>query len=152
MKNILYPFLMLAAVGLALSLIVHINSLFGAANPLGERAWLLHVGIFIVWLPAVLVVNNLARNFKRKDLWRASLRGCPRWMKLMVYFFFGYALVNFIMVMFVHTGSGNALPNGGSHSHDFRGFSGHWMVFYATALALMYSYIKVKSNENKESV
>jgi hypothetical protein len=89
MKPFLYPFIILSAVGLGLSIVVHIAALFGLATPLGEQAWILHMGIFTVWLPAMLVIYPLTKEFKQKDLWKAALRGCPDWMKWMTYGFFG---------------------------------------------------------------
>jgi hypothetical protein len=42
-------------------------------------------GLFIVWLPTVLLMNRMTRDFKQKDVWRAALRGCPKWMQRLVY-------------------------------------------------------------------
>lgn len=110
-RPLLLPLIGLSALGLILSLMVHLSALLGLALPLGERAWLLHVGIFVVWLPAVLVMQPLTREFKQKDLWRAALRGCPRWMRWMTYGFFAYAAVNFaIFVALAPTGEGRPKP------------------------------------------
>ena len=48
-------FILFSAIGLVLSVIVHICVLLGIPNPLNEAAWLLHIGIFVVWFPAVIV-------------------------------------------------------------------------------------------------
>jgi hypothetical protein len=111
MPDLLRPlvlfFAALAAIGLALSVLSHIEALLGLQGPLGDYEWLLHLGIFVVWLPAVLVSTQLTRNFKRKDFWNAALRGCPPWMKYMVYGFLGYAVLNFIVFL------AKAPPKGG---------------------------------------
>jgi hypothetical protein len=86
MKTLLYPLVALSAVGLALSLISHIAALLGANGPLGDKAWILHIGIFVVWLPAILVMNRLTREVPRKDIWKVALRGCPEWMRYMTYY------------------------------------------------------------------
>ena len=57
MTILLYPFILISAVGLILSLIVHVSALLGIDLGLGQRIFALHIGIFIVWLPTVLVVN-----------------------------------------------------------------------------------------------
>lgn len=97
---------------------------------------MLHVGIFAVWIPAVLVAQRLVGSTNRKDFWKVVLKGSPDWMRYMVYAFFVYAFVNFLFFM------GKA-PSGGSGLNPpasvWRGFSGHWMVFYSAALAILYS-------------
>jgi len=148
MKAILTPFMYLTGIGLVLSLIVHISALLGRHSPFGEVAWGLHVGIFIVWIPAVISANTLVKEFKQKDFWKAALRACPKWMKNLTYFFFGYAILNFILFAIMLIGSGNA--SGGENStpsNVFRGFSGHWMAFYSAALAILYSAIHVKEHD-----
>ena len=101
MKVILKLFMYLAGFGLVLSLIVHLTALFGMPSPFGEIAWGLHFGIFIVWIPAVITFQSLAKDFKQKDLWKASLRACPKWMKYSTYFFFVYAIFNFILFILI---------------------------------------------------
>ncbi len=136
-KILLTPFIALSAAGLILSVIVHVIALSGHQVPFGELAWGLHIGIFVVWFPAVLVSMRLTRDFKQKDLWKAALRGCPAWMKYMTYFFFGYAFINFALFAFSTTG----MPKESSPSTAtaLRGFSGHWMVFYSAAMSMLYS-------------
>lgn len=127
----------ISILGLALSLLVHLSALLGMASPFGEAAWVLHGGIFIVWLPAVLVFQPLTREFKLKDLWRAALRGSPRWMRWMTSGFAGYAFVNFVLFIVLEPGSRGSSPE--TPAVIFRGFSGHWMAFYSAALAIFYS-------------
>jgi len=146
MKTILTPFMYLAGIGLVLSVIVHISALLGITPPLGEVSWVLHVGIFIVWLPAVIVANRLVKDFKQKDFWKAALRACPKWMKNLTYFFFGYAILNFILFLVLEAGSGNS-KGSGTPSTVFRGFSGHWMVFYCVAMAILYSAIHIEQHD-----
>jgi hypothetical protein len=125
----------LAWVGLILSILSHLAALLGSQGPLGDYAWVLHFGIFVVWIPTVLVATRMGADFKRKDLWKAVLRGCPLWMRYMVYGFFGYALLNFAIFII-------AAPKGGSGPMPpavVRGFSGHWMAFYSAAAAVLYS-------------
>jgi hypothetical protein len=98
--------------------------------------WVLCVGIFVVWLPAVLVAQRLVGGMYRKDFWKAVLKESPDWMRYMVYGFGGYAMANFLLFMTkAPTGGGGANPP----AIVWRGFSGHWMAFYSAALAILYS-------------
>lgn len=67
------------------------------------------------------------------------LQGSPEWMRYMVYGFFGYAFVNFaLFISKAPTGGGGANPP----AIVWRGFSGHWMLFYSAALATPYQQRK----------
>ncbi len=136
MNQTLTFFSRLAALGLVLSSVVHLYALARRDNPFGGLAWGLHIGIFIVWLPAVLAGRNLTKDVKQKDLWEAALRGCPTWMKRLTYFFFLYAFVNFLLFIYLEHKSGNGAEK---EIATFRGFSGHWMAFYSAAMSILYS-------------
>ena len=138
MKAILYPFLVLAACGLALSIGAHCMALAEAVIPGGKLVWGLHIGIFVVWLPAVWVSYRLTRHSNQKDFWKVALAGCPLWMRRGLYCLFGYAALNFILFI---TTPGRAKQTGVAPPAEVRGFSGHWMVFYGAAFATLYSAI-----------
>ena len=140
MKPILIFFAALSAVGLALSIVSHAAALLGIRGPLGDFTPVLHVGIFVVWIPTVLVANRFTRNASRKDFWKVALRGCPSWMKYMTYAFFGYALLNFLIFIMVLPKAGGTGP---MPPQVVRGFSGHWMAFYSAALAVLYSAVNL---------
>jgi hypothetical protein len=134
LRPFIWLFVALSAIGLVVSLWVHLGAIMGRSVP--SFFWMLHVGILVVWLPAVLVAQRLVGNVNRKDFWKVILKGSPDWMRYMVYAFFSYDLVNFLLFM------GKA-PSGGSGVNPpasvWRGFSGHWMAFYSAALAVLYS-------------
>lgn len=109
LKPILSFFGGLAWVGLVLSILSHLAGLLGSKGPLGDYAWVLHIGIFVVWLPTVLVSSRMGADVKRKDLWAIFLIAAPK------------------------GGSGPMIPD------VVRGFSGHWMAFYSAAAAVLYS-------------
>jgi hypothetical protein len=138
MKAILYPFLFLAAIGLALSALVHVGAWAGLEPP--SAAMGLHLGIFAVWLPAVIVSHRLARDYKQRDWWRATFRGAPRWFEKAVKVLGAYALVNFAVFLFLSARGDGPV----SKVNEFRGFSGHWMIFYAAAFSILYSAIHVE--------
>jgi len=142
----------LAGIGLVLSIIVHISALLGISNPLGEISWVLHVGIFIVWLPTVIIANRQVKDFKQKDFWKAALRACPKWMKYLTYFFFGYAILNFILFLILDVSGGSSRGvSRGTPPNVFRGFSGHWMAFYCVAMATLYSAIHSEEHDAARS-
>lgn len=134
------PVLLAAALlGLVASLIVHVLSLTGVLPPTGEYTWGLHIGIFVVWFPAVILMQQLMpdkKNFNQKDVWKVALRGCPPWVEKAIMGLFYYAIVNFVVFFFFAVKS----PPASRETPDlFRGFSGHWMIFYGVAAAVFYS-------------
>lgn len=140
MKVILFPFLVLAACGLALSVGAHLTGLVGATTPGGKLVWGLHLGIFVVWIPAVIVSLRTTRYAVQKDFWRVALAGCPVWMRRALNVLIGYAVLNFAVFIVTSVGE-SAQPVGDAPPSVIRGFSGHWMVFYGTAFAVLYSRI-----------
>jgi hypothetical protein len=134
-RPFLWVFVLLSGVGLVVSLWVHLGAVMGRRVAPEAFFFILHVGIFVVWVPAVLVAQRLVGNVNRKDLWKVVLKDSPDWMRYMVYGFFGYALVNFLLFI-------TKAPSWGSGNPPavvWRGFSGHWMAFYSAALAILYS-------------
>jgi hypothetical protein len=128
-------FSVVAALGLILSIFAHLAAVLGVQGPLGNYVFVLHVGIFVVWIPTVLVFRHLTAGSSRLDVWKVALRGCPEWMKYTVWGFFGYALLNFLVFI------ANAPPKGSGAVTPtvVRGFSGHWMAFYSAAAAVLFS-------------
>lgn len=133
-RPFLWLFAGLALIGLILSLFVHVNALMG--NRMPSMFWGLHVGIFVVWFPAVFVAQKRVGSTHRKDFWKAVLKGAPVWMRYMIYTFFFYAFASFFLFM------GNApdkTPGSLGSAIEWRGFSGVWMVFYSAAFAILYA-------------
>jgi hypothetical protein len=129
-------FSLIALAGFIASLLAHIAGYAGIDHPLGFDPWPLHGGIFLVWVPAVLAAQNLSRDFPQKDMWKATLRGCPKWIRYMLFGLFGYAFLSFF-AFFISTG------NSPSEASTIRGFSGHWLLFYFAAFAILLSYSRV---------
>ena len=141
MKVVLYPFMVLAACGLALSIAAHCMALAGVPIPGGKLVWGLHIGIFVVWIPTVLTSMQTTRYANRKDFWKVALAGCPVWMRRASYVLFGYAILNFIVFFATTANQPKQKQTGDAPSSVIRGFSGHWMVFYGAAFAVLYSRI-----------
>jgi hypothetical protein len=143
LKAVLFGLSGLAAVGLLLALAVHVAAIAGMAL-FGEGAFVLHGGIFVVWLPTVIVSHRATREFKRNHFWKAALRGCPPWMRGLTYALFAYAMVNFgyFFLTTAVAGRGHA-PLADAATR--RLFSGHWMAFYAAAMSALYSSARIPS-------
>jgi len=141
---LLYPFVALSALGLILSILAHIGALLGFDIP--PIAFVLHIGIFVVWIPTVFVSNALAKNHDRKDFWKVVLRGAPKWAQYILYGFLYYAMFNFVLFFLPILGIRN-IPILGLPMSDMRFFSGHWMAFYSAALITLYSVIQIQKND-----
>lgn len=135
MKAALYFLSGISGLGLLLTFVLHVAALLGQVPPLGEYTQVLFLGIFILGIPTIFVMNSLSKDVARKDIWKAALRGCPLWMRYSVYFFFGYALLNFVLVSIGAPRSGGNL----SGVQGVRGITGHAMAFYSVFAAVLYS-------------
>lgn len=143
----------LALVGLTLAVIVHVASLAGV--DVSERVpfvWVLHVGVFIVFVPFVLSSRKaLGAKPSLSDV-RALM---PNWVILVGAAVFAYAIVNFAIFIAAMDGGSPSilegkyvLQNHGNfireitqteyaafRANELRGFSGHWLVFYFVPFA-----------------
>ncbi|MFO0969089.1 MAG: hypothetical protein U0793_26340 [Gemmataceae bacterium] len=146
-------FFVLAILGLVLSLIVHVAT-FADVDLIDTfpAFWVLHLGIFMVFIPCLLVGAKPRR-------YREPLPAKPRWLSRLVYLFFIYAGVNFIIFLFlIREGTAQRLDDGtymlAHRAHRVRaiteaefhhqnalvarGFSGHWMLFYCMTVLLLW--------------
>jgi hypothetical protein len=132
-KVIAYPVMLLSGAGVLLCLFSYLGWLTGSYRPLRSRAPIMFIGIFVVWLPTVLLMNTLTRDFKQKDLWKAALRGCPSWMRIGLWVVVGAVMaITFLPVILGR----NSTPSEG-------GFTLFPIVFYAVSFCTMYSIIHV---------
>jgi len=136
LRPLLWPLVAVALVGFILSAWVHVLAIGGKMPD--SLAWGLHGGIFVVFLPAVLVAQKRVGSLNRKDYWKIVLQGAPEWMKYANYALLGYAMVNFFWCM-------RFLPTGHNQQATtptmWRMFSGHWMTFYFAAFSVLYASI-----------
>jgi hypothetical protein len=130
----LWFFAGLSLIGLVLSLYVHISALMG--NEMPSMFWGLHVGIFVVWIPAVFVAQKRVGSTHRKDFWKAALKGAPDWMRYMAYAFGFYAFGGSLLFMAVAPDKGHGAN---APASEWRGFSAAWMTFYWAAFAILYA-------------
>jgi hypothetical protein len=145
----MYPFMFIAAAGFVLSLAAHVMALAGIKLPGGGLVWLLHLGVFVVWFPAIVFGNRKFKTLDRKADWLKTLEPCPAWMRRILKLAFAYAIVNFIL--FFGTTIGQPKPTGAAPPSVIRGFSGHWMVFYWAAFVILYASIKTRRLEQSST-
>jgi hypothetical protein len=140
--------MILAALGFAASAAAHSASTFGLRESFPSWVMGLHAGVFVVFFPAAFVVHGLTRDYAQRELWTAALRGCPDWMRKGVYGLFVYAILNFAYFIATVPKRGAAVVAGETPAAIVRGFSGHWMVFYAVSFAILYSYLHVEEADD----
>jgi hypothetical protein len=133
MTAFIYPFLILASAGFVAVLSVHVAALAGSTMPFARFLKFLFPGIFVVWLPTILVMNRLTRDFKQKDIWKAALRGCPVWMQRVQYFICGYAFFGAFVLPLFYGGGMNSPQN------SARAMSAIALTFYSIATCVLYS-------------
>jgi hypothetical protein len=133
MAKIAYLFLLLAGIGFTVVLAIHAATLFGSTYLFEHSLRFVGPGLFVVWLPTVLIMGRLTRDFKQKDIWRAALRGCPEWMRKAQWAPFGYAWIGFFALPFIY-GGGIELP-----ANKSRSMSAVPLAFYSIATAVLYS-------------
>jgi hypothetical protein len=136
MAVLIYPLLGLAVVGFFTVLVIHVAALLGTLYPFEHLFRFLGAGLFVVWFPTVLVSVQLARDFKQKDVWRASLRGCPKWLQRALWIMCGYAWVGFFTLPVIYGGGGESPAN------TARTMSGGLLAFYSIAACVLYSATK----------
>ncbi len=133
----LWRFTFFSASGFILSLVVHILGLLDKAPFFGWFAILLHFGIFVVLLGALVAFFRL-RQSEGKGFWKRALRASPVWMRWVLLLFFIYAFANFFIFW-------NKLSNLNGKSSDeimaivLRGFSEHWLFFYFGIFFVFYA-------------
>jgi hypothetical protein len=137
-KFFAYPVMVLSACGILCCLLL--AGMIVRGNHAIEKVApaLLFPGIFVVWFPTILVMNGLTRDFKQRDLWEAALRGCPSWMRTMLWITAG-------LIFFV----GFALPFllGGNPAEFPESFVFFPIIFYAVSFCVMYSAIHAADHD-----
>jgi len=122
--------LVISAIGLVLSAVIHICAIFHIFDPPRELITLIHMGGFVVVYSAWIISKKLRGEYDIKDFKNAMRSVCPRWMAIMTGLLIMYALAGLIFFFFRRHFASPASING---------FTGHWMVLYALAFTMLYS-------------
>jgi Protein of unknown function (DUF3592) len=131
----------LAIAGFLLSVWVNVGAITGRWTP-PSYFWALHIGIFLVFGPAVFVAQKRVGHTNRKDFWKVALRGAPDWMRYFLYAVFAYTAAIGIPSLI----GGLQQPSGPQRSSDFisdwAGFSATWMAFYWASFTIVYAALE----------
>ena len=177
-KKLLFYF---AFTGFICAVIVHILSLANIdVNETLPFVWLLHIGIFIVWIPTVFDLRNSPdlKDLQQKktlgfsnpiQVLKIFFKGAPNWLPFIILLLGLYAFLNFFRSFLTETGTPDfengqyVLKNHGQlikvltaqeyHYHKanlLRGFSGHWILFYSVATGVLYKYSGFAKPANSE--
>jgi hypothetical protein len=142
-----------ALVGFIISLIVHISALLGI-NILTNSPyiWLMHLGIFVVFVPFVF---SSRKTLGAKPKFAEIRAAFPTWVVVVGICIFAYAVLNFALFMMATKGGSPSVQDGqylllnhgklireltfveytAFRTNEIRGFSGHWLVFYFVPFA-----------------
>ncbi|MEZ4582190.1 MAG: hypothetical protein R3A10_11265 [Caldilineaceae bacterium] len=120
---LLFPVMCAAAIGFLLSAYVHVGSYAGPAHPTSvhepAHGHFSLCGCRPYW--------SVTRWWMAHDARISGRLPCvPGWMQKGFYILFGYAILNFFASFVLGL-------------NIMRAFSGHWMFFYGTAFAVLYS-------------
>ncbi|WP_437838667.1 hypothetical protein [Sorangium sp. So ce1153] len=132
----------MAATGLGLSALVHVLSYAGiAVHESVPVVWALHVGIFVVFIPFIIGLIEWkvpgSGSFRVQLDWSSLARFFPRWVPVVAIGLFVYVSFNFQATMSRGPKGGfpraaiAAPPTHEQNVYQIRGFSGHWLLFYA---------------------
>ena len=135
MKIFIYPLMLMAGAGFLLSVLAHVTALLGVQLP--GSVWLLHVGIFVVWIPLVYLQK---RN--KKGTTTQAWGNLPRWLRTTAQVVSVYVVLNFVLFIATAPGRHDRKTEGAAPPAVVRGFSGHWMLFYGAAFLGFYTEVR----------
>ncbi len=159
-------FFYLAIVGWILSAIVQLLLVVGIdVESQCSFTWLLHIGVFAVWFPAILLLirdkerSAMMKTYNPIDFWKALFKGTPVWLVIIALGGFIYTWVSGMWYMFSVDGVVDimdgqyVMQNHGSiikvlteqeyHSFHIREqmfFSAFWLAFYGIAMGVLYPF------------
>lgn len=157
---------LLALIGVIVSAVLHFSTCWGmgwqASMP---YVWLLGIGVFVVWVPAVAIQGMLPR---KKNGALQPFAFAPKWMRLLSGAAFAYAIINFAVFIFIMGATYAVRVNGHYElrehgrvirqiteqqydrykTYEFRAFSGVLMVVYLAGMTLLASAMAYQRSQN----
>lgn len=141
-----------AAAGLVLSVVVHVFAIGHVdLSEYVPGVWLLHAAVFPPFFFFILAVR---RDYPGLGSLSPVLAAMPRWVTMAAAALFAYAMVNFAYSMALQPGQADIVDGKyaltqkgkfiqeiseadyhGYRAYTMRGFSGHWMIFFAVPAA-----------------
>lgn len=166
----------IAVFGWGAALLVHGLALAGVdVISFMPSVWLLHVGIFAVWIPAVLLMRRAKAQqqemvvAEERTTSFSEFKQAPRWLTVIAFAGMAYAFVNFMFFATSAKSTGEEKGHYYTHIHghdhkpitaqeyhrlqanDLRGFSGLWIGFYGMAMAILCPFKKPEEQEASSS-
>jgi hypothetical protein len=137
MARVAYIVMVLSAIGVLLCLGLYLFEVIRLSPLPSAVAMVPLAGLFLVWLPTILLMNRLTRDFKQRDFWKAALRGCPDWMRNALWIVVGGAFALFVVLLLWKRNSREAL-------YVVVLFP---ITFYAVSFCAMYSFIQAEKQD-----
>ncbi|MBN1408857.1 MAG: hypothetical protein JW956_13755 [Calditrichaceae bacterium] len=141
--------IILSAIGLVFSLIIHLIAISDWYQVSNTIIMILTAGILLVWLQSSKNLKVLHKAYPDQHPWKTVFTIGPEWAKYLLYFFIFYAVLNFALMM--SFGSSNNYLNFEVSQSKLRGLSGFWMAFYALGLVFGYALNIHLKNFQEES-
>ncbi len=131
----LQPLMYLALAGFLISLCINIACVFGKQLPPDVPFFIMHMGIFVVFFPAVWAAKKMLGSTARRDFWKVVMKNAPDFVRHIFYIIFAYEWLIWIGVLGFFRATSQRPPGG----PDWFVFSGTWMIFYYTSFAILLS-------------
>jgi hypothetical protein len=159
----------MAVVGWGAAVVIHSFTLVGVDVAFFVPfLGLLHVGVFAVWLPAVLKMRRAKVLHQKKAIagqpthWDHVYKQAPDWLRIVAVASMTYALLN--LTSFSTPSKSTGEENGHYYTHNrekerqpisaqayhhlqannMRRYSGNWLAFYGMAMAILYTFKKLE--------
>ena len=134
----LRPLMYLAFAGFLISFCINVACVLGKQIPPDVPFFFMHVGIFVVFFPAVFAAKKMLGGTVRRDFWKVAMKDAPDVARYLFYVIFAYGWLTGIFGFFSGS-SGMATTQRPPSGPDWLAFSGTWMIFYNASFAILLS-------------
>lgn len=111
--------------------------------PFPSAFFAMHIGCILSFVPTAFLGQKMKGGWRSNRSWKSMLRNTPGWMRSGLLGLFGYTLVNFALFIYA---TGSNPHSGPAGPLEWRGFSGHWMLFFAISACM--SYLAAKNGQD----
>jgi hypothetical protein len=134
----LQPLRIYATCGFIFSAVLHVLAIAGLQPNNNVLLFGPGVAIFPLWLPVTHLAMVLTRGLGRKEAWKVTISGCPKWMRSTISVLYWYAMVNFAVAIIVVFLFPAAKSSSGSAPRLFWILaSSYYMLFYFAGLVTL---------------
>lgn len=143
LKYLSFILMIVALVGFYQSSLLHLSIMRSPNEPASENWWL-SLGIFVVWIPAVVASRELTKNNSERDAWKIIFGS--RWIEYIILGLFAYGFIHYL---FCWLTSFSVRGNSTLFAYwRIRGESGAVIPWYATAAVILYRFWRSQRLEN----